>query len=107
MRLPQSNVIGNVEMDFQKSISGLFPVARGALSLINKRCTSKCCKACKSGKGHPTWIFSYRKDGVGKCMHVQPRHVEIVRQAIENGRKIEAILLDEGIALIKRLREQE
>ena len=40
-------------------------------------------------------------------MHVQPRHVEIVRQAIENGLKIETLLLDEGIALIKRLREQE
>ena len=100
-------IIGSSEMDFYKSISGLFPVARGALSLVNKRCTSKYCKACKSGKGHPTWIFSYRKNGVGKCMHVQPRHVEIVRQAIENGRKIEAVLLDEGIALIKRLREQE
>lgn len=101
------NIIASSEMDFYKSISGFFPVARGALSLVNKRCTSKYCKACKSGKGHPTWIFSYRKNGVGKCMHVQPRHVEIVRQAIENGRKIEAVLLDEGIALIKRLREQE
>ena len=101
------NIIASSETDFYKSISGLFPVARGALSLVNKRCTSKYCKACKSGKGHPTWIFSYRKNGVGKCMHVQPRHVEIVRQAIENGRKIEAVLLDEGIALIKRLREQE
>ena len=39
-------------------------------------------------------------------MHVQPRHVEIVRQAIENGRKIDAAILDEGIALIKRLREE-
>ena len=101
------NIIASSETDFYKSISGLFPVARGALSLVNKRCTSKYCKACKSGKGHPTWIFFYRKNGVGKCMHVQPRHVEIVRQAIENGRKIEAVLLDEGIALIKRLREQE
>ena len=40
-------------------------------------------------------------------MHVQPLHVEIVRQAIENERKIETLISDEGIALIKRLREQE
>lgn len=99
--------LGSAEMDFQKAISGFFPVARGALSLVNKRCASKYCKVCKSGKGHPAWIFSYRKDGKGKCMHIQPCHVEIVRQAIENGRKIEAALLDEGIALIRRLREQE
>lgn len=99
-------ISGSVKTDFTESISSLFPVARGALSLVNKRCTSKYCKACKFGKGHPTWIFSYRKDGISKCMHVQPRHVEIVRQAIENGRKIDAAILDEGIALIKRLREE-
>ena len=40
-------------------------------------------------------------------MHVQPRHVEIVRKAVENGRKLEEMILDEGIALLERLREQE
>ena len=40
-------------------------------------------------------------------MHVQPRHVEIIRMAIENGRRLEAMILDEGIALLERLREQE
>ena len=28
-------------------------------------------------------------------MHVQPRHVEIVRQTIENGHRIETLLLDD------------
>ena len=40
-------------------------------------------------------------------MHVQPRHVEIIRTAIENGRRLETMILDEGIALLERLREQE
>lgn len=39
-------------------------------------------------------------------MHVQPRHVEILREAIENGRKLEQMILEEGLALIRRLREE-
>lgn len=96
-----------IRENFLERIKELSPVARGALTLVHKKCTSKYCKTCKSGKGHPAWIFTYRKDGVSKCLHIQPRHVEIVRQAIENGRKLEAAILDEGIALIKHLREQE
>ncbi len=108
MHMKQNDeILGSQEIDFLKSITGLFPVARGALSLVNKRCTNKYCKTCKSGKGHPTWILAYRKNDVMKCMHGQPRNVQIVRQQFENGRKIETLLLDEGIALIKRLREQE
>ncbi len=40
-------------------------------------------------------------------MHVQPRHVGTVRRAIENGKRLEAMILDEGIALLQRLRGQE
>lgn len=65
------------------------------------------CKACKSGEGHPSWVFTFRRDGRQRCMHVQPRHAEAVRQAIENGRLLEEAILDEGIAFLERLREQE
>ena len=33
--------------------------------------------------------------------------LSFVRKAIENGRKLEEMILDEGIALLERLREQE
>jgi hypothetical protein len=46
-------------------------------------------------------------DGKARCMHVQPRHVEAVREAIENGRRVERLVLEEGIALIERLREED
>jgi len=84
-----------------------YPVAHGTLSLVNKRCNSPYCKACKSGEGHPSWIFTFRKDGKQHCMHVQNCHVEAVRQAIENGRKLEAAILDEGIAFLEGLRGQK
>ena len=39
-------------------------------------------------------------------MHVQPKHVEAMRKAIENGRRLEEAILDEGVALLRRLREE-
>ena len=90
-----------------KEIADLAPVAHGTLSFVRKPCNSKYCKLCKSGEKHPAWNFTFRKDGKFHCMHVQPRHVEIVRKAIENGKRLEEMILDEGIALLERLREQE
>ena len=83
------------------------PVAHGTLSLVRKTCNNPNCRLCASGERHPAWTFVFRKDGKARCMHVQPRHVEIVRKAVENGRKLEEMILDEGIALLERLREQE
>ncbi len=92
--------------EFLRTVRELHPVAHGTLSLVNKRCNSPYCKACKSGKGHPSWIFTFRRDGRKRCMHVQPCHVEAVRQAIENGRRLESAILDAGIAFLKSLRSQ-
>ena len=97
----------SAEADFIKVVRGLYPVAHGTLSLVNKRCNSQYCKACKSGKGHPSWIFTFRRNGKKRCMHIQPCHAEALQRAIENGRKLEEAILDEGIAFIERLREQE
>lgn len=97
----------SAKADFVKVIRGLFPVAHGTLSLVNKRCSNRYCKACRSGKGHPSWIFTFRRDGKQHCMHIQPCHAEAVQRAVENGRKLESAILDEGIAFIERLRERE
>jgi len=95
---------GSAKADFIRVVRELYPVAHGTLSLVNKRCSSPYCRACKSGEGHPSWIFTFRRDGRQHCMHVQPRHVETVRRAIENGRRLEESILDEGISLLGRLR---
>lgn len=96
---------GSAKADFIRIVRGLYPVAHGTLSLVNKRCNSPYCKACKSGEGHPSWIFTFRRDGKQHCMHVQPCHVETVRQAIENGKMLEEAILEEGISLLERLRD--
>ena len=80
------------------------PVAKGSLSSVRMRCAKKGCAACTAGKGHPAWIFAYRAGGRRKCLYVRKRDVPAVMEALDRGRRLEALLLEEGVRLIKSLR---
>ena len=54
----------------------------------------------------PAWIFAYRVDGRRKCLYVRKRDVPAVRAALERGRRVEALLLEEGVRLIESLRAE-
>ena len=80
------------------------PVAKGSLSQVRMRCAKGGCRACKSGKGHPAWIFAYRVGGKRKCLYVRKGDVPKVKAAIERGRRVEEMFLEEGVRLIGSLR---
>lgn len=80
-------------------------MAHGTLAQVRKPCANPNCAACRSGRRHAAWTFTYRQGGKQRCMHVQPKHVESMRRAIENGRRLEAAIVDAGVAFLKRLRE--
>ena len=85
----------------QQAMAGIWPVAKGSLSLVRKPCVRANCKACASGEKHPVWLFSFRQAGRRRCMYVPERLVATLRQAIENGRRMEALIADAGEALIR------
>ena len=82
------------------------PVAKGSLSQVRMKCARSGCGACKSGKGHPAWIFAYRVGGRRKCLYVRRRDVPAVEAALERGRRLESLLLAEGVRLIESLRAE-
>ena len=94
---------GGVLLDALRSCG---PVARGSLSQVRMKCARSGCGACKSGWGHPAWIFAYRVDGRRKCLYVRKVDVPKVKAAIERGRRVEALLLEEGVRLIESLRAE-
>ena len=57
-------------------------------------------------QGHPAWIFAYREGGRRKCLYVRKRDVAAVEAAIERGRRVEALLLEEGVRFIRSLRAE-
>ena len=52
---------------------------------------------------HPALIFTCRVDG--RCFHVQPKHEAIMRKAVENGKRLEALMAKVGVDLVKSLRD--
>jgi hypothetical protein len=59
-----------------------------------------------AGTGHPAWIFAYRVGGRRKCLYVRKRDEPAVRAALERGRRVESLLLEEGVRLIESLRAE-
>ena len=90
---------------FRERIETLWPLAKGSVSEVHKPCTRPGCKACASGKKHPSLIFTYRKDGKLRCRHVRPGQEAVLRQAIENGRTLERLLVEAGEELLRSLRD--
>ena len=82
------------------------PMAKGSLSQVRMKCAKDGCSACRSGRGHPAWIFAYRVGGRRKCLYVRKGDVPKVKAALERGRRVEALLLEEGVRLIEELRAE-
>ena len=89
-----------------EAIRACGPVAKGSLSSVRMKCAKKGCSVCANGGGHPAWIFAYRVGGRRKCLYVRKRDVPAVREALGRGRRLEALLLEEGVRLIKSLRQE-
>lgn len=87
-------------------VSKLWPAAKGSVRKYNRKCTKKKkeCEKCLSGEGHPVWELTYYKDGKQKSKHVRTSDIDAVKQALENGRKIEELLVDAGLAYMDELK---
>lgn len=85
---------------FLEEVQELWPLAKGALTEVKKTCIQPGCKACASGKKHPVWIYTFWEQGRQRCLYVPRRFVVPLRQAINNGRQLEALLTRLGREMI-------
>jgi hypothetical protein len=90
---------------FLSQVAALWPLAKGSLTETRTPCVRANCKACASGRKHGTLIFTYREGGRLKGMYVRKAQAGEVRRAVENGRRLEALLAGLGRELILRGRE--
>jgi hypothetical protein len=91
---------GDAKAGFLAEVSKLWPVARGSLSHVRKPCVHPNCQACARGDKHPSWIFMVYHEGRQRCLYVPEDMVATLRQAITNGRKVEQLLAECGVALV-------
>ena len=88
----------------REALRALGPVAKGTLCEVRKPCTRANCAACRSGRKHRAFLFSYAQDGKRRCMYVAPGLVPALREALLSGRAVEAVLHEGGPALIRQWR---
>ena len=93
--------------EFLGAVSDLWPVAKGSLARVARPCgRPRKCAACRAGRRHPMWIFTFRQEGRLRCRYVPADLVETLRRAVGNGRKWEKRLVEEGVDLIERHRAE-
>jgi hypothetical protein len=85
---------------WMQEIVKAWPVAKGSIREVKKTCSRKGCKACASGENHSAWLFTYYVNGKQRCKHVPRSKVDIIKQALENGRKLEQLILKAGLSLL-------
>ena len=89
---------------FLKELMKRWPMAKGSLAEVRKPCIRPNCRACRSGRKHPAFIFGFREQGRQRCMHVPRELVAALRKAIGNGRWLEEELSHRGRELIEAYR---
>lgn len=90
---------------FMEEFGGLWPLAKGSLAEVRKPCIRPNCPACKSGKKHPAWLFSFTQGGKRRCRYVPLELVPMLQQALDNGRQLEKRLVELGVELLTRYRQ--
>jgi hypothetical protein len=91
---------------FLDELAGLWPLAKGSLTFIRKPCIRPTCPACKAGRKHKAIFFSFTQGGKRRCRYVPADLAPVLRQALANGRRLEARLSELGAALIDAYRRQ-
>ncbi len=90
----------NAVDDFIEALRKIWPVARGSLSEVYKPCIRPGCAACARDEKHPSFIFSYRKQGRQRCLYVPRDLMPVLRRALENGRWVEQRMTEIGEEMI-------
>lgn len=95
-----------LQLRWANHFSALWPPLKGSLALVKKPCIRKGCPACARGDKHPAWIFSFTQGKRRRCMYVPKELVPLLRQGLQNGRRLEKLLFTLGPELLRAYRRQ-
>ena len=96
----------NIQKHFQDELLALWPVLKGSLAEVRKPCIRPNCAACARGDKHAAFLWSFTEKGRRRCMYVPAEMVPLLRQGLENGRKLEALLTQFGPMLLRQHRQE-
>jgi hypothetical protein len=91
---------------FSEAVSGIWPVARGSLSLRKGPCIRKNCPTCAAGRGHSSYALYVRRGSKRFSIYVPQKLVPEVRKAIENGRLLQELINEAGLRYVSALKNE-
>ena len=92
---------------FVEAIRDVWPVATGSLSLRKGRCIRPNCQACASGPGHSNYALYGRHGDRRFSIYIPGRLVPEVREAIQNGRRLQELINEVGVRYVKSLKKEQ
>ena len=99
-----SELLAEIKVGRQPKTLG--PALKGSLAKVYKPCIRKNCPLCARGDKHPSWILTVSQKGKRRCLYVPEELVPVIQLAIQNGRRIEEWLSDQGPEIVKAFRLQ-
>jgi hypothetical protein len=96
----------SLRQNFLRQLEKLWPAIKGSLAEVRKPCIRPNCAACARGDKHPAFILSFTDKGRRRCMYVPAELVAQLRQALRNGKTLEARLYQLGPELLRHYRKQ-
>jgi hypothetical protein len=88
----------------ENEVASLWPALLGSLSYRRTRCIQPNCAACQSGEQHASWVLYGRHNGRRFAVYVPEDLVPVVRQAADNGRALQDLLIQAGPRYVKALK---
>ena len=95
-----------IQQRFRAKLLTWWPALKGSLAQVYKPCIRPHCAACARGQKHPNYLLTFTEKGRRRCLYVPKPMVPILKQALENGRRIEQLLYETGPALLREYRAQ-
>jgi hypothetical protein len=102
----RSRFDAQLQTQFLQELAALWPALKGSLTEVRKPCIRPHCPACARGDKHPAFLWTFREQGRRRCLYVPAELVPLLRQGLDNGRRLEARMAVLGSAWLKAWRQQ-
>jgi hypothetical protein len=88
----------------RRKAASLPPAMLGSLSHRRAPCNNPNCSACLSGEQHLAWVLYGQHNGRRFAVYVPEDLVPDVQRALENGRALQALLMEAGPRYVKAMK---
>lgn len=91
---------------FREEATRLWPAALGSLSLRRSPCIRPGCPVCQTGEQHASYVLYGREGGKRFAVYIPDELAPQIREALENGRKLRAVLYEAGRRYAEALKHE-